>query len=302
MAGQAVDINADGVVARRSGDGITHSVGHGAPTNGLPGFAKGGQYTDMTNAVVYLNSGTQDSATWITDTVGSSIAVDTISEFTNNSGVTVDGVLLQNNNVDLSGTGASDDGAIIFDIDSDTYIGSDEVDDTIRFYAANSMAAEITEGTLAIPADSLLHVVGAGTGTGDVVQRIGGTATEGLELRVYEVTVVPEAVETNLILTPANSRILSVQSNVATALTGGGTTDSYGIGIAADPDKYGSSATLTANSKSNFIGTGDSLTGAEQMVLTGTASQTTDGDTALTVGSVRVRVVYYTLNPLDDAA
>lgn len=159
----------------------------------------------------------------------------------------------------------------------------------------------IKDSGLNLPTDGVLQVEGAGTGTGDVVQRYGGSATEGLELRVYEDVISPSAIETNVVNIPANSRILSVQSNVESALTGGGTTDSYGIGTAADPDKYGSSATLTQNSKSDFLGDGTVLSSSEQLVLTGTASETADGDTALTVGSVRVRVAYWTLNSLDDA-
>ncbi|MCB9763923.1 MAG: hypothetical protein H6739_29400 [Alphaproteobacteria bacterium] len=156
--------------------------------------------------------------------------------------------------------------------------------------------------SLSLADGDLLSIFGNGTGTGDVVLRVGGSATEGLELRVYEATVSPSAIETNLINMPATSRIISVQSNVEAALTGGGTTDSYGIGTAGDPDKYGSSATLTQNSKTDFLGDATVLASTEQMVLTGTASETADGDTALTVGSVRVRVVYETLNSLDDAS
>jgi len=172
---------------------------------------------------------------------------------------------------------------------------------TGRHYVDQDGHVHINAGELFAEDGSLINLRGAGTGTGDVLGRIGGTDTEGLELRVYEATLSPAAVETNAINLPANSQVLSVQSNVETALTGGGTTDSYGLGTAADPDKYGSSATLTQNSKTDYIGVGTSLTSSEQMVLTGTASETADGDTALTVGTVRVRVVYLALNSLDNA-
>lgn len=166
---------------------------------------------------------------------------------------------------------------------------------------AGNTEVSVKADSLELPVDTVLSILGSGVSTGDVVARFGASATEGLEVVVYEDTVSPAAIETNLINIPANSRILSVQSNVETALTGGGTTDSYGIGTAGDPDKYGSSATLTQNSKSDFLGDGTVLSASEQLVLTGTASETADGDTALTVGSVRVRVVYLTLNSLDDA-
>ena len=153
----------------------------------------------------------------------------------------------------------------------------------------------------------------SGTGTGDVVQRWGGTATEGLQRRIYEVSVVPAAVETNLINLPAFALLESVQANVDAALTGGGTTVTFSIGTAADPDKYGTAGTgtaggaadaLTQNAKLNFApAAGKLLLGAaEQMVLTGTATGgAADGDTALTVGTVRVRVIYFVTTSLDNA-
>lgn len=163
--------------------------------------------------------------------------------------------------------------------------------------------ATVTSG-LSVPDGSTVQIRGAGTGVGDCVQRIGGTTTEGYETYVYEATVSPAAVETNLVLVPAGAVVLSVQSNVEAALTGGGTTVTHSIGTTADPDKYGtpSSDLLTKNAKIDFIPDYAVLGSAEQLVLTGTATGgASDGDTALTVGSVRVRVVYVALNSLDDA-
>jgi len=218
------------------------------------------------------------------------IKADIVAESTSAAGVTVDGVLLKDGGIVCA------DAAVL------------EVDTVNEATAAAGVTVDgvllkdsIVQGGVQLDDGDLLAVLGAGTGTGDVVARFGATATEGLEVRVYEETLSPAAIETNAINVPANSRILSVQSNVETALTGGGTTDSYGLGTAGDPDKYGSSATLTQNSKTNYLGDGSVLTSSEQMVLTGTASETADGDTALTVGSVRVRVVYLTLVSLDNA-
>ena len=125
---------------------------------------------------------------------------------------------------------------------------------------------------------SLFARLGRGTGTGDVIERIGVTATEGMELRVYEDTISPAAVETNVINVPAGSVILSVQANVQAILTGGGTTVTWSIGTTATPNKYGTAGypvqanSLAQNSKSDLMGTWAYLTSAEQMVLTGTAS------------------------------
>src|SRR3990167_8221750 len=60
--------------------------------------------------------------------------------------------------------------------------------------------------------------------TGAVVQRIGPSATEGWERRVYEETVSPSAVETALLTLPVGHIVEAVWANAETALTGGGTT------------------------------------------------------------------------------
>jgi hypothetical protein len=140
------------------------------------------------------------------------------------------------------------------------------------------------------------------TAAGRIVQQI-GSATEGMHLVVVDVTVAPAAVETAVFTVPAGSVVMSVQSTVKTALTGGGTTATYSIGVAADPDKYGTPAAdaLTANAKSNFIPAYAHLTATEPIVITGAATGgASDGNTALTVGTVRVRIVYWTLNALDN--
>lgn len=172
-------------------------------------------------------------------------------------------------------------------------------------------------GAVTVADGGSLALRGSGTGTGDVVEQVGSTATEAFRLVVYDQIVSPAAVETNLINLPAGSMIVSVQANVQTALTGGGTTATWSIGVAADPDKYGSAGfssitgaaaadSLAQNSKSTWFG--DNLHGltlssaSEQLVLTGAATGgATDGDTALTVGSVRVRVIYWQLQALDNA-
>jgi hypothetical protein len=165
---------------------------------------------------------------------------------------------------------------------------------------------------------SVLNFRGFGTGQGDIVEQIGKTATEGWQLRVYDETVNPAAIETNLLNLPAGSVILSVQANVESALTGGGTTVTWSIGTAGDPDHYGSAGfssitgaaaadTLAKNSKVNW--SADSAhawamsSAAEQLVLTGAATGgASDGNTALSVGSVRCRVLYYQMLALDNAA
>ena len=162
-------------------------------------------------------------------------------------------------------------------------------------------------GVLSQNDGSILLRKGRGAGAGDVIERIGLTATEGYELVVYEGTISPAAVETAILTIPARSRVRCVQANCEAALTGGGTTATWSVGTAGDPDKYGTAGngagdTLAKNSKVDFIPADAFLTSTEDVVLTGVATGgAADGDTALTVGAVRVRVIYETLNSLDDA-
>jgi hypothetical protein len=161
----------------------------------------------------------------------------------------------------------------------------------------------IHTGATTVPDGSVLTLAGAGGTAGDIVQYIGG-ASEGMHLVVFDAVISPAAVETAVLTVPAQSVVMSCQANVATALTGGGTTVTFGVGTAGDPDKYGAPAVdgLTQNTKLNFIPAYAFLTGPEAVVLTGAAAGgTADGDTALSVGTVRVRVVYWTLNSLDNA-
>jgi hypothetical protein len=164
--------------------------------------------------------------------------------------------------------------------------------------------AGVTAG-ISVPASARASFLGSSSGTGFGIQRIGATSTEGMELRVFEATISPAAVETNVLLVPANSLVVSAQTNVLTDLTAGGTSVTYGLGVAADPDKYGTPSAdgLVKNTKSNFIPAHAFLTAAEQIVLTAAATGgAADGDTALSVGTVRVRVVYWTLKALDSVA
>lgn len=189
---------------------------------------------------------------------------------------------------------------------------------TLGVGAADSPTFGTVTAGLIVPDGSALALRGYGTGTGDVIQQVGRTSTEAFRLCIYDETVSPSAVETNLLNIPAGSLLVSVQANVESALTGGGTTATWSIGTTGDPDKYGSAGfssitgsaaadSLAKNSASTWFGDAShamSLSAAaEQLVLTGAATGgAADGDTALTVGSVRVRVIYWQLQALDSAA
>lgn len=137
----------------------------------------------------------------------------------------------------------------------------------------------------------------SGTDAGAVVARIGGSATEGLEVRVFEETVdaaVGAAVDLNIDFTGV---ILSVQANLEEAITAV-TAVKVGVGIAADPDKYGLSADLLKNTKIDTIPDWAVVSSEDIQVY----ACDTGGSAAGTIsGDVRVRIVYLALNSLDDA-
>lgn len=206
-------------------------------------------------------------------------------------------------NVLLDLQGGTD--ALVLDADGDTTLSS-PTDDQIDVEVGGSDVATITASALTLADGMTLELRQRANSAGAVAMRWGGAvSTEGVELYVAENTVSPAAVETAVCTVPAGAVILSVQANCESALTGGGTTVTWAIGTTGDPDKYGypGSDTLAQNSKVNTIPDWAVLGSSEAIVLSGAATGgTADGDTALTVGSVRVVVTYLALNALADAA
>jgi hypothetical protein len=142
-----------------------------------------------------------------------------------------------------------------------------------------------------------------GDESGVVVTRLGATTTEGLETVAVDITVTLGAVAGVAIYTvPANNVIRSVQGNLQTAATAGGTTAAVGVGVDADQDAYGLSAALTLDSKINKLLTptvsADSIA-LEAFPVTGVGAI---GDTAFTAGTLRVRIVYDRLASLNNAS
>lgn len=173
-------------------------------------------------------------------------------------------------------------------------------------------------GTISQRDAAVLLQKGATTTPGRSIHVIGPDLTHGMKRVVFEATVTPAAVETALLTLPANSCVESTQMNVEADLTGGGTTVTAGIGITGDVDAYGTlfsggvqADLLTKNAKGDFCGRIAANAGASLGVFspaavsikliaaaTGGASA---GDTALTVGSVKVRIVYTTMMSIADA-
>lgn len=139
--------------------------------------------------------------------------------------------------------------------------------------------------------------------TGTAALRFGGNVREGYEIRVLEANVViPSAVASVDLAAdiPSGSVILASQANLQTAVTAT-TAVKVGIGVTADPDKYGLSGALTKNTKINFIPAHAVLSGAEDVKV---FACDTNGAAAGTInsGTVRVRIVFAALANLVDAA
>jgi len=157
--------------------------------------------------------------------------------------------------------------------------------------------ATITDSSLTIDTGAAAAALSLSFGSGE------GT-------RVYvidEVVTLTNAVSTALTNTvPAGAVILSVQGNLQTAVVGDASGDDLfakvGIGVAADPDKYGLSAVLTANAKLGAIPDWAVLGTAETVIV---KAAKTDGSAAtekfVAGGQVRVRIVYLALTNLADA-
>ena len=162
----------------------------------------------------------------------------------------------------------------------------------------------------------------SGTGTGLVVEQHGTSVTEGWQEVIYEDTISPAAIETALLTIPAGSIVDGVWANVETALTGGGTTTTWSIGITGDVDSFGTATTddyttqgddLTQDSKWTYLGGVTPLSNAGASIglfdaaavalklIAAATGGATAGDTALTLGTVRIRVKYRTALPMDNA-
>lgn len=165
-------------------------------------------------------------------------------------------------------------------------------------------AVTVEQGSVKLTGGSIQHQ--NGTAAGVIAQAYGETIAEGLQTYILEETIsfVDNAAlyKAMTATIPAGSVILAVQANIESALTGGGTTVKVGVGLnASDPDKYGLSSALTKNAKISTIPAHAVLAGATQLDVCACATAGGSGDTALTVGSVRVRVVFASVFNLADA-
>jgi hypothetical protein len=166
---------------------------------------------------------------------------------------------------------------------------------------ADDLSVPTEKGVVDAIADSVSRT--GGDASGVVVQRFGATTTEGLETVVVDKTITLGAVAGVAVFTvPANSVLRSVQGNVQTAATGGGTTAAVGIGVDADPDAYGVSAALTLDSKINKLLTPTFSSATIAIEAFPCTAAGAIGNTAFTAGTLRVRIVYDRQTSLNNAS
>lgn len=166
-------------------------------------------------------------------------------------------------------------------------------------------SVKIKDGNVVLAGGSVQHP--NGTAAGAIAEGFGVTSAEGFQTVILEETIsfadnvaLYKALTASL---PANAIVLCAQANIEAALTGGGTTAKLGLGTAADPDLYGLSAALTKNAKIDHVPAAYAVIGSTTALrLSSCATNGAAGDTALTVGSVRVRIVYRVPVSLADAA
>jgi hypothetical protein len=142
----------------------------------------------------------------------------------------------------------------------------------------------------------------AGAATAAASLTLGATSTEGLQFMVIDEDVVLAGAVAAKDLTqdvPTGAVILAVQANLDTAITAT-TAVKVGVGVAADPDKYGKTSALTQNAKIDTIfATWTVLSGAEDVQVYACDTAGAAAGT-LNAGTVRVRIVYLACNSLDN--
>lgn len=265
--------------------------------------------------------------------------VDVIAESDAGDGVTIDGVLLKDAHI-VDSVGFYDAAAPTKIVRMDagavtagqTRVLSMPDQNVTITVAAASILDDVSEaaicstlglGTEDSPAFTDLALTGThykisggiGAGSGVLIELEGPTGATGIKRFAWENTVAAAGVETALFTVPNNSVVESVQANCMTALTGGGTTVSWSIGITGDVDAYGTvgnpTDSLVQFGKADWMGAIAANAGAslgkfsgltvDMKLCAAATGGATAGNTALSVGTVKVRVVYSTLVSLANA-
>lgn len=134
---------------------------------------------------------------------------------------------------------------------------------------------------------------------------VGSSAVAGKFLRlgmIDEVVAIAAAASGNMTTQlPANAKVLFTSTNNNTALTFG-TAVKFGVGTAADPDRFLLSATtVTINTKNNATPLEAVGNNAAAVTVAVTAVDTDGAAAGTMTGSVRVRLIYVYAESLPNA-
>ena len=94
--------------------------------------------------------------------------------------------------------------------------------------------------------------------------------------------------------------IISAQLLIETLVVAGGTSTRVGIGPVGNPDKYGLTANLLANSTVETLITPAAAVAAEDIQLHMVTNAGGIGNTAASAGKVRVRLTYWKIDALNS--
>jgi hypothetical protein len=192
-----------------------------------------------------------------------------------------------------------------------TLAGAVDGTTTLTLACPVTLAGAVTTSAAPLTTGQAFTAAYAGTAARSAIT-IGAVSTEGLIFKAIDETLDLTTLggkTKNLTATiPVGAVILSVQTNVEALVVAGGTSVQLGIGSgnATATNTYGVSTTLTKNTKTNYLAATYGAVAAtpEQIsvnaVVTGAGASL--GNTNISAGSVRVRVVYLVVASLADAA
>lgn len=285
--------------------GVSFVLARVAPTSSATGFASGCLWLDLAGTKLYINTGSYSSATWddyvhtldesyatlvtdldriVTAQTGANVATESAAIL---ASAPVDGAATITFAQVASGLSATNvHGAV-------EELGTEKADLAgAAFTGGVTHAASVLFRNKSDTAFAKSFGTEAGTGVGGGAIRYVLDCTVTLSGAVASIDLPANIPNYSVI------RLCQVKATTAITTT---TATKWGLGVAADPDKYGLSADLNQNTDINNIPTPAPLASGEDVQLyacdnSGVAAGTLD------TGTFHVRIEVDVVSPLSDAA